>query len=319
VSSQEAELKQITYFSSNEFLLKVFGTSAFIKLVIDATYWSTFPERGARGVDGQVCQEYLNWFGILAYCWMIVFSLIAVILLLKIWNISSSKPLKAEILAQFSLSSINTSISFLAYPDITVWVQILGYIAYLGIFFYLPLRKEMLRLAVVTPLPKEEEASQYMEFKALEESFDDSRAIRRAVTFPMFEQYLENGEFVQVFKSFLESEFCLENLIFWQAVQEFKLKRERNELLKARECALSILEQFVLEGATLEVNLSFKAKSTLRSLNTQDPEFPKEDLFDDSHREISLLMFKDPFARFKQTSAFEKIQRSLDSNQMHIQ
>eukprot|EP00475_Leptophrys_vorax_P009881 TRINITY_DN16572_c0_g1_i1.p1 TRINITY_DN16572_c0_g1~~TRINITY_DN16572_c0_g1_i1.p1 ORF type:complete len:198 (+),score=57.78 TRINITY_DN16572_c0_g1_i1:81-596(+) len=113
-----------------------------------------------------------------------------------------------------------------------------------------------------------------------------------------------------LFLAYLQKEFAIENLLFYEACNEFK--KEFSSEAKTCSRLKEIVENFVKETAASQVNLSYGARSKiLQALknceNSGGEEKPVIDVsfFDDALKEILNLMTRDSFSRFRLTKEYK--------------
>eukprot|EP00066_Takifugu_rubripes_P009155 XP_003975852.1 PREDICTED: regulator of G-protein signaling 21-like [Takifugu rubripes] len=101
-----------------------------------------------------------------------------------------------------------------------------------------------------------------------------------------------------LFRDFLKSEFCEENLDFWLACQEFRSVDSPEEL---RRRATSIYEEFVRANAKKQVNLDFDTRESI----SQNLQQPTPSCFAAAQRKIYGLMENSSFPRFVQSEQYK--------------
>jgi len=114
------------------------------------------------------------------------------------------------------------------------------------------------------------------------------------------------------FTHHLEQEFSGENLQFWMAVTAFRSFAARenrpNGDVELVAHAKYIIDQFVSNEATMQVNLKFETHATLthisQALSTQ-PELVTRTIFNAAQHEIFKLLESDSYPRFKQSARFQ--------------
>ncbi|KAJ3261378.1 hypothetical protein HK103_005986 [Boothiomyces macroporosus] len=124
----------------------------------------------------------------------------------------------------------------------------------------------------------------------------------------LLNKILATPALLELFSDFLAREYCVETLIFIQAIEQYrKIARMGNiGLLKVQRNR--IVEEFLMANAINEMNLPFKMKvdicKKVQELSTSDK--LHIDLFDtlDSHIKDSLIDNK--IARFANSEAFQK-------------
>ncbi|KAK5859516.1 hypothetical protein PBY51_021068 [Eleginops maclovinus] len=102
----------------------------------------------------------------------------------------------------------------------------------------------------------------------------------------------------KVFRDFLKSEFCEENLDFWLACQEFKTSKSPGE---QRPRAARIYEEFIRDESPKQVNLDFYTREIIRQSVRQ----ATLSCFVVAERKIYSLMENDSFPRFIESEQYE--------------
>jgi hypothetical protein len=126
--------------------------------------------------------------------------------------------------------------------------------------------------------------------KSDSESFDD------------FVELLEHGNFKEEFYTFLEQQFCGENMQFCEAVQAWKSDPNRK-----RERALFIYNNFVKESADMQVYLLEESINPVKDwLNNPEYHEPKDHIFDIACDEILHDMYYHSFLLFRATRGYVK-------------
>lgn len=112
-----------------------------------------------------------------------------------------------------------------------------------------------------------------------------------------FEFLIRDPHGVDVFKNYLKSQYCDENIDFWLAVEKFR-NLEDDELDRQ---ANIILKTFVARNAARAVNL--KAPAREQVIKAAGKEITRS-VFDEAQREIYEFMMRDPYVRFLQSEAY---------------
>ncbi|CAL8271829.1 unnamed protein product [Boreogadus saida] len=114
-----------------------------------------------------------------------------------------------------------------------------------------------------------------------------------------FEKLLEDPTGVRYFTDFLNSEVSAENIMFWQACEEFqKIPATSSAKLKASACC--IYQTYLAGSAPFAVNITDTAKN-----QTQDLESPTPDMFDKAQSQIFKLMKMDSYRRFVRSPLYQ--------------
>jgi len=129
----------------------------------------------------------------------------------------------------------------------------------------------------------------------------------------MYEQGLEavlaTEKGVKKFAEHCAREFSLENIRFWQAVNQYREMYEKETQEHMEETANHIYEEYVKPGSEMQVNLPMTmAKIILKKITNKEVTI---ELFDDGQREIFNLMSRDSYQRFlNATSQRKKARRA---------
>ncbi|XP_033821592.1 regulator of G-protein signaling 5-like [Periophthalmus magnuspinnatus] len=102
-----------------------------------------------------------------------------------------------------------------------------------------------------------------------------------------------------VFSSFLRSEFSEENLMFWEACEEYK----KSPASQLQSRAVKIYQQYIEADAPNEVNLD----AATRDLTKQNLDRACPTCFDEAQKMIYLLMEKDSYRRFLHSSLLQDL------------
>ncbi|XP_010893454.1 regulator of G-protein signaling 21 [Esox lucius] len=102
------------------------------------------------------------------------------------------------------------------------------------------------------------------------------------------------------FRDFLQSQFCEENLEFWQACEEFKSISNPMELACK---ATSIYKEFIQTDSPKEVNVDFHTRDTI----AQNLQRPTPSCFDGAQKKVYSLMENDAYPRFIQSDYFKEL------------
>ncbi|XP_077464697.1 regulator of G-protein signaling 14-like isoform X2 [Stigmatopora argus] len=114
-----------------------------------------------------------------------------------------------------------------------------------------------------------------------------------------FEKLLEDPSGVNYFTAFLKSEVSEENILFWQACQEFK-KIPATSLEQLRAASRSIYETYLRESAPHSINIDDTAKK-----EEKDLEEPTPDMFNKAQAQIFKLMKLDSYRRFVRSPLYQ--------------
>eukprot|EP01083_Nonionella_stella_P059031 154512_1 len=98
------------------------------------------------------------------------------------------------------------------------------------------------------------------------------------------------------FRKHLMKEFSVENIQFYEAVDEFRETSFSGNLLHMYTSANKINQKYIKPGSPMEVNISSKKRSLLCERINAKKISPT--MFDDAYNEIYKLMSEDPFRRY---------------------
>ncbi|KAK1946525.1 Regulator of G-protein signaling 21 [Phytophthora citrophthora] len=126
-----------------------------------------------------------------------------------------------------------------------------------------------------------------------------------------FVSVLRHGVLTQRFQAFLESEHSDENFLFFLDIEKFRVIEADNE---RREFSVYIRERYIQSDAPKEVNLPAGIRDgVLEKMDKLSPtDIIEVSFFDESLDEITRLMVKDSFPRFKKSMHFQNVVDMLD-------
>jgi hypothetical protein len=113
----------------------------------------------------------------------------------------------------------------------------------------------------------------------------------------------------QAFLLFLEKEFAVENLFFFEECNAFLTKCEFSGAIPTEliQDAKDLVSKFIEPSADLCVNISSDCRDKIISkIRKGSVDFEKF-VFEEAKEEIYFLMKRDPFRRFKFTEQFKKV------------
>jgi len=113
----------------------------------------------------------------------------------------------------------------------------------------------------------------------------------------------------EALRRFLEKELSVENLRFIRAVQKWK-ELEINSQFKV--AAEEIIEEYIREGSPSQVNISNKLRNHVLE-NIQKADITN-DFFDESFKEVYLLLERDSFKRFIKSPFFKDLLHKMGSS-----
>lgn len=110
----------------------------------------------------------------------------------------------------------------------------------------------------------------------------------------------------QIFTKFLEGEYSDENMLFWNACEEFKHEKGN---IRRETMAKEIYGTFLAPSAPLEINIDSKTRSDLMRRMVENP---TSDLFDGCQDHVYRLMERDCFRRFVQSNIYKEFVQQVD-------
>ncbi|KAJ6246219.1 regulator of g protein signaling [Anaeramoeba flamelloides] len=113
---------------------------------------------------------------------------------------------------------------------------------------------------------------------------------------------LENPIPLEYFKKFCINDFCVENIMFWLSVGNFKELVEEEERKEAFDECINL---FIRNGARYQINISYSNKNTLLSL--PDENKGEVGIFDKARKEIYNLMQRNTFVEFIGSSVWKEM------------
>ncbi|KAA0712287.1 Regulator of G-protein signaling 2 [Triplophysa tibetana] len=107
------------------------------------------------------------------------------------------------------------------------------------------------------------------------------------------------------FRLFMESEYCVENVEFWVACEEF---RKINSRSKLRSKAKRIYEEFIREDSPKEVNLDFHMKETVDKCLL----VPTQNSFQAAQNKVYFLMEHNSYPRFLESELYSNLCKTTE-------
>lgn len=105
------------------------------------------------------------------------------------------------------------------------------------------------------------------------------------------------------FKAFATSNWSVENLLFYQDVEKFKADCAQMKMLDGR--ANDIYDTYIKSGCSLEINLPFDIKKTLK--NRLADHDCTADMYDSAQLHIRELMYNDTFMLWRKTAVCKEV------------
>jgi len=109
---------------------------------------------------------------------------------------------------------------------------------------------------------------------------------------PSFQNLLKDDMFRKDFTNFLCLQFCVENLFFWEAVQQFHSVAQQ----ELKTAAKGLFDKYLAAGAAYEVNIPISIKKALDA-QIKAGVFSNT-MFDDAAAQTLKLMELDSYPRF---------------------
>ncbi|KAJ3436879.1 regulator of g protein signaling [Anaeramoeba flamelloides] len=132
-------------------------------------------------------------------------------------------------------------------------------------------------------------------------------------TIQQFTQILNNKNKSKYFFKFLQLDYSIENLLFYQAVSSFE-KINPNKKKKKKYCE-QIIKTFVHFNARLEVNLEHSTRTSTIELAEKDPTNPS--CFEEAKNKIFFLMYSGSYPNFINSKQYYEMMIEID--QIHIE
>ncbi len=120
-----------------------------------------------------------------------------------------------------------------------------------------------------------------------------------------FKKMLDDPVMREKFKKHLDKDFCTENMVFYEAVQQVKNK----------ETSLKVawfIQEFFTEGGTYELNLPARLLKKVK-LGLMDKNADKMQILENAQNEIADLMYHNNFKRFMEAEGLSPMSPSLMS------
>ncbi|XP_026091775.1 regulator of G-protein signaling 21-like [Carassius auratus] len=120
---------------------------------------------------------------------------------------------------------------------------------------------------------------------------------------PKLADLLENRDYLDAFRSFLQSEFSEENIEFWLACREYKRMTSSGKLSNK---AADIYKEFLHPMAQKEVNIDHHTREKIKRSLVK----PDLTCFDEAEMHIYRLMEKDSCPRFLKSEAYQNLRNA---------
>ncbi|XP_016377371.1 regulator of G-protein signaling 21 isoform X1 [Sinocyclocheilus rhinocerous] len=120
---------------------------------------------------------------------------------------------------------------------------------------------------------------------------------------PKLADLLENRDYLDAFRSFLQSEFSAENIEFWLACREYKRMTSSGKLCNK---AADIYKEFLHPMAQKEVNIDQHIREKIKRSLVK----PELTCFDEAEMHIYRLMEDDSCPRFLKSEAYQNLRNA---------
>jgi hypothetical protein len=134
-------------------------------------------------------------------------------------------------------------------------------------------------------------------------------------------QILKDEEGHALFYAYLEREFALENLIFWDAVEVFRTQLEKDTLATSisGEAIVEVLDKFIKPQSVLCVNIAHESRRKVLQQFDQWRNYANSSsnqklvikLLIRAQDEVTTMLTMDTFVRFKNTPKGEALVQKL--------
>ncbi|GAB5367490.1 hypothetical protein AAMO2058_001234800 [Amorphochlora amoebiformis] len=126
-------------------------------------------------------------------------------------------------------------------------------------------------------------------------------------------EILDDPVGVKCFAAHLKDEFAHENIAFWRAIEDFRIKfKDGNRTPRSRTtlktAARAIYKQYISEKGVTNINIEEKTRLALRRVIKEAKE--KLTMFDEAQRSVYAMMSGDPLSRFLKSKYYERLVRA---------
>ncbi|KAJ3309167.1 hypothetical protein HDV04_000446 [Boothiomyces sp. JEL0838] len=152
--------------------------------------------------------------------------------------------------------------------------------------------------------------------------------LKRQPTKKFLEAILQSKELSQALESFLQAEFCLENLLFIQRTGNYREAFKKSDLdkpedrQKLEQLSSAIMNDFMLPTSEREVNIPAKPKrdcligiETLKAkgmkMETEEYSEMAGKLFDQCENHVKTVLVQERIGRFQTTPAFQNASQGV--------
>ncbi|KAJ6246557.1 regulator of g protein signaling [Anaeramoeba flamelloides] len=145
--------------------------------------------------------------------------------------------------------------------------------------------------------------------KELHKNLDNENTIEK------FKHILTDKNKSKYFLKFLQLDYSIENLLFYQAVTSFE-KINPNKKSKKKKYCQQIIKNFVQVNARLEVNLSHSIRNSTIELAQKDP--TNSSCFEEAKKKIFFLMYSGSYPTFIDSKQYYEMMIELDQINIEI-
>eukprot|EP01113_Clastostelium_recurvatum_P031314 TRINITY_DN3897_c0_g1_i1.p1 TRINITY_DN3897_c0_g1~~TRINITY_DN3897_c0_g1_i1.p1 ORF type:complete len:471 (+),score=135.89 TRINITY_DN3897_c0_g1_i1:181-1593(+) len=124
--------------------------------------------------------------------------------------------------------------------------------------------------------------------------------------FFVFVEFLKDPEARRSFQEFLVNEFSVENILFWQDVQTFRLSGDNPADLQ--RISDELVSKYVNNGSPMQINVSSTTNTAIKRVVSGDTPVSVT-MFDNAENEIIHLMKNDSYPRFLDSSQAQRLLR----------
>lgn|SRR3990167_4267802 len=128
------------------------------------------------------------------------------------------------------------------------------------------------------------------------------RTPRASLPVSKITQILNHPQYLKVFRIFLESSHCDENLSFWLEVEQYKTETQQERVDHAKY----IWEKYLELNSSKEVNISDDIRLLTQKVYESSNNSPASDLFTHAQTAVYLLMETESFPKFIVSNLFKE-------------
>lgn len=354
---QVAMLEKLQYLGSSDFIVLLIIVTVGLYFIPYIFYWLNNPSQVTISfVDGGGC--FSSWIYRSLVALQFFYAGGAFILLLFVKMRVDHFKIKRELIMlsfywMYFSTAQNTVNIFFYGPVVSIWLWTGNRMLFYFLFSYLPLRMISMQSRSRTissghtrPAVTSLSVNPFVHVA----SVVDIESPELNPTKEVLLEVLRDPKTYEMFKKFLVSEFCVESLLFWREIQDYKKSCRRAELasqvddlklseqysFKARVDSKKIYDLYLAKGSAFQVNVSSQqlsdftkygwgnsvnerisrkqsvATTNLVSTNYTPNEHIKinESLFQEVEDEVLQMMTFGPFPRFLKTAEFMEFKQT---------